>query len=145
MQLSRTADHALRIALYLAQQEPDALVPAKRVAEALGAPANYLAKTMGMLARAGLLHGMRGPTGGYRLAVPADEMSVADVIDAVEAPVEQGACLLGDRPCNERDPCAAHELWTAMMARSREAFRTTSVADLLAGDLDVLGGRSQGG
>lgn len=144
MQISRTADHALRIVLFLAQQDPEELVPAKRVAEALGAPANYLAKTMGMLARAGLLYGMRGPTGGYRLAVAADETSVAAVIDAVEPKVERGACLLGDRPCSDLDPCAAHALWTAMMERSRAALRTTTVADLLDGDLEVLPGRAAG-
>lgn len=144
MHISKTSDHALRVALYLAQQEPEELVPAKRVAAALGAPANYLAKTMGALARAGLLKGMRGPTGGYRLARPAAEIAVADVIEAVEPPLERGACLLGDRPCTDREPCAAHALWTAMMERAWQALRVTSVADLLAGDLEVLPGHPRG-
>ena len=64
--LSQTSEHAIRAVLFLAQQHGEP-VSADRVAGALGAPANYLGKTLNMLARRGLLASSRGPAGGFRL------------------------------------------------------------------------------
>lgn len=133
MNISRTADHALRAVLHLAQEDPDAWIPAHRIADALGAPSNYLAKTLGSLARAGVVEGMRGAVGGFRLARPADRLAVAEVLDAVDAPEDRRVCLLGDRLCERGDPCGAHVLWTTLQRRAQEPFRSTTVAELLAG------------
>ncbi len=131
MNITRTADHALRAVLHLAQQDGSRLVPAHEVAETLGAPANYMAKTLGALARAGILEGMRGAVGGFRLARRADELTVADVLDAVDEPRPRTMCLLGDRPCDLEHPCAVHARWTDLRARADRPYRDTSIAALL--------------
>ena len=129
--LSQTAEHALRAVLYLAQSVDEGPVPADQVATALGAPRNYLGKTLNALARAGLVEGVRGPSGGYRLLVDPRSTSVADVIRAVEEPTRRTVCLLGDRPCNEKSPCQAHATWCALGERTDALLSGTTLATLL--------------
>ena len=133
MHLSKTADHALRAVLYLAQHEEDGPMPADRIAEALGAPANYLSKTLHQLARAGVVQGYRGPKGGFLLAVPSDELPLADVIEAFDDHSKRDICLMGDRPCDESDPCGVHQTWTSIIRNARRPLEHNTVADLLAG------------
>lgn len=130
--LSQTAEHALRAVLYLARQEGEDPVPAARVASALGAPSNYLGKTLHALARAGIVEGVRGPAGGYRLRIDPAGLSLHALIGAVdEEPSARAVCLLGDRPCNEREPCRAHRAWTDVRSAHAGLLRGTTVADLL--------------
>lgn len=136
-QLSRTADHALRAVLFLAQHEGKGPIPADRIAEALGAPANYLAKTLNGLAAAGVVEGLRGPAGGFRLLVPAGELPLARVIEAFDEPHARSACLLGDRPCTDDDPCGAHRCWVAIREHARAPLQENTVRDLLDGRCDV--------
>lgn len=128
--LSQTSEHAIRALLYLAQR-PGASVPADRIARALGAPANYLAKTLSALARQGLVSSTRGPAGGFTLRGAADGITLADVVEAFGEPRSAGGCMLGDRPCSARTPCSAHEQWTAVQAAMRAPLRATTLADLL--------------
>jgi Rrf2 family iron-sulfur cluster assembly transcriptional regulator len=104
-----------------------------RIADALGAPRNYLGKTLNLLANRGLVEGVRGPAGGYRLRRPADEITVANLLVCLdEATDSRGTCLLGDRPCVAQEPCAAHERWVATLEAAWNPFRTTTLADLIA-------------
>ncbi len=129
--ISQTAEHALRAVLFLARQPATQPVPAARVAEALGAPANYLAKTLHQLAKHGVVVGTRGPTGGFRLAVAPEALTVAEVVEAFDAPVAAPICLLGGRPCTSEDPCAAHARWRAITNETGAALRRTTLADLI--------------
>lgn len=130
--LSKTADNALRALLLLAGREDARPVPVDHIAEALGAPRNYLGKTLHVLAGSGLLEGVRGPTGGYRLGRAADRITVSDVVEALDDVAERRSmCLLGDRPCDETEPCAAHHAWSAVAEAARTPLRTTTLADLI--------------
>jgi len=140
--LSQTSEHALRAVLYLARQADDASVPADVIAEALGAPPKYLAKTLNVLAKEGILRSMRGPTGGFRLAVGADRLTLARVIQPFDAPRNSGMCLLGGQPCDARKPCAAHAHWTAISEKVWAPLENSTVAELLNGagpELEVSG------
>ncbi|HEX8275468.1 MAG TPA: Rrf2 family transcriptional regulator [Longimicrobiaceae bacterium] len=129
--LSQTAEHALRAVLYLAQRAPGESVAADAIADALGAPRNYLSKTLNALARQGIVSSMRGPTGGFRLAVGAERLTLEEVVRAFDEPRERGACLLGGRPCRDEHPCEAHFRWKAVARDVWEPLRRTTVADLL--------------
>jgi Rrf2 family protein len=131
--LTRTAEHALRALLYLAQQPEGVLVPANRIAQATGAPANYLAKTLQGLAAAGLVRGTRGRDGGYALLVPAGAMTVGQVIAAFDGPRDSDRCLLGDRPCSAAKPCGAHQRWQDARWAALQAMRSVRIKDLLLG------------
>jgi Rrf2 family protein len=112
---SQTAEYAVRAALYLgAAERQGRAITAEAIARALGAPANYMAKTLNQLAKAGIMEGHRGPTGGFRLAMAPEELTIARIVGTFDAPTLKPMCLLGDRPCSARRPCEAHHQWTAM-------------------------------
>lgn len=144
MTLSQTAEHALRAVLFLARQPEGIRVPAEVIAEALAAPRNYLSKTLGTLAKEGVITSARGPSGGFRLGVPAAQLSVARVVGAFDDPSESGACLVGGRSCSAASPCAAHARWKALRAASMAPLETTMIADLL-GEAASAGARSMAG
>jgi Rrf2 family protein len=133
MALSQTSEYAVRAVLFLARAEPDVRVPAEVIATALGAPVNYMSKTLNQLAKAGVVVGTRGPTGGFRLAIPADKLAVSRVTATFTPPRNNPVCLLGDRPCTSRRPCAAHHKWTAVTRAMQAPLDETTIADLLQG------------
>ncbi len=130
--LSQTSEHAIRAVLYLARQAPGEHVPADRIARALGAPGNYLGKTLQLLARRGLLASTRGPAGGFRLVRGAGQIALAAVVHAVDdAPRAPAVCLLGNRPCRAAAPCAAHARWSGVQRDLWAPLHRTTIADLL--------------
>jgi Rrf2 family protein len=133
--LSQTSAHALRAVLYLAQQEAGEVVPADVIAEALGAPKNYLSKTLNGLAKRGVLESTRGRTGGFRLNVPAERLTLARVIEPYIEHRPREVCLLGGRPCDDRCPCSVHDRWKSVEAQVWTPLASTTVADLLSGEL----------
>ncbi len=133
--MNQTAEHAIRALIYLARQPEGSAASAERVADALGAPANYLAKTMNVLAREGLLVGTRGPGGGYRLARPADQVRLSEVVEPFTDARPRTVCLLGDRPCSDATPCAAHGQWKRLCAEIAAPLARTTLADLLSSEV----------
>jgi len=131
--LSTTADYALRAILLLARHADGASLRADEIADATGAPRNYMAKTLNALAKAGVVVSARGPLGGFCLARNADDVSIADVIDLFDEQRPQRYCLLGNRPCDLEHPCKAHHRWVDITTARRAPFAGTTVADLLAG------------
>jgi len=132
--LSSTSDYAVRAILVLAQAEPGSPMRADEVARATGSPANYLGKTLNALAKAGIVTSARGPLGGFTLAHPAHELTLARIVDCFDDTRPNPRCLLGTRPCDARHPCRAHERWTAVQKARHDALAGTTVADLLAAD-----------
>jgi Rrf2 family iron-sulfur cluster assembly transcriptional regulator len=131
--LSSTSDYALRAILVLAQASDGRPLRADQIARATGSPANYLAKTLNALAKAGLVSSTRGPFGGFVLAVPAEKLTLARIIDCFDEPRPQTRCLLGNAPCDQRHPCTAHQRWTTIKNARRAPLADTTVADLLGG------------
>lgn len=132
--LTDTAEYALRAVLFLARQKQGAHVSAAHVADELGLPRNYLSKVLRRLARRGLLESSRGPAGGFRLAVPADEMTLGAALEPFYDFSVDERCLLGHRRCSDRDPCVAHERWKRVAGEFREFFQETTVRELIEGE-----------
>lgn len=133
--LSRTAEYALRAMLALANHGQGNVLAAERLAEMTGTPANYLGKTLYALVKAGLLRSTRGRTGGFALALPPEQVTVARIADTFAEPSPPRPCLLGTGPCTSEHPCAAHFRWSAVTTAAREPLVQTTLADLLA-DVD---------
>ena len=129
--LSQTAEHALRAVLYLARQDEGKPIPAEQVADALGAPRNYLSKTLNALAKHGILASTAGRKGGFSLAVAPAALSVARVLEAFDTPGKRAVCLLGDQPCSPQSPCQAHARWSDVFLASRAPLEGSMIADLL--------------
>ena len=129
--LSRTAGYAVRAVIVLARHYGDGPVSADTLASALGAPRNYLSKTLTVLAHRGILTAARGPGGGFSLAIPPDLLTVAEVVDAfAEAPLPGNRCLLRDTPCDPVHPCSAHRRWTQITLDARQPLLRTLISEL---------------
>ena len=129
--LSLTSEYALRAVLYLAAHADGSPVKLERIAEDIGVPRNYLSKTLHQLARVGVLRSDRGPTGGFRLARPADSMTLAEIVAPFDPARLARRCILGKGQCSDETPCAAHERWKHIAEPMRAFFRSTTVHDLL--------------
>jgi Rrf2 family iron-sulfur cluster assembly transcriptional regulator len=129
--VNQTSEHAIRALLYLAQAPAGQRVAAEKIADALGAPANYLAKTLNTLRRQGLVDSSRGGSGGFRLSRTAQDITLAEVEACFAEARPRTVCLLGDAPCNASAPCAAHARWTALCAEARAPLQRTTLAELI--------------
>lgn len=128
--LNQSADHALRAVLFLAQRA-DGSCSAEVVAEGIGVPRNYLGKVLHALARAGVVSSVRGPRGGFRLAVPPDRLTLEAVIGPFQQLPKRRVCLLGNRACDPSHPCGVHQRWTGLVEPITAFFRETTIGLLL--------------
>jgi Rrf2 family protein len=110
-------------------------VTAERIATTQAVPLNFLENILGELRHAGIVRSQRGADGGFRLAKPANEISIADVIRAVEGPL---ATVRGGPPEDSVYPGAASELprvWIAVRKNIRSVVERVTVADVAGGEL----------
>ena len=131
MRVSAKVDYALRACLELAASPPGP-VKGERIATAQAIPPKFLENILLDLRQAGIIASRRGAEGGYWLARRADEISIADVIRAVEGPI---ASVRGERPekvAYEGAAAALRETWLDLRAAMRGVLEETSLADLVA-------------
>lgn len=129
--LSNTGSYALRAVIYLARHEGEGPVRVDDVAAALNVPRNYLSKVLHALVKDGALSSLRGPAGGYQLAVPASELTLAAILEPFEQVDEARTCLLGQGTCDEENPCALHYRWTGVATEVAAFFRDTVLEDVV--------------
>ncbi|GGL95888.1 MULTISPECIES: RrF2 family transcriptional regulator [Micromonospora] len=138
MRLSARVDYALRAAAELAavpeggRSRP---VTAEQIARAQEIPPKFLESILLQLRRGGIVHAQRGPEGGYWLARPAAEISLAEVIRVIDGPL---AHVRGQRPEQLGYLGAARalqEVWIALRASERQILELVSIADVAAGKL----------
>ncbi len=135
MRISAKVDYAVRATIELAATADAGPVRAEQVATAQGIPLNFLENILGELRHAGIVRSQRGPEGGFRLAKPADQVTIADVIRAVEGPL---ATVRGGPPEESHYGGAAGELprvWIAVRKSLREVVENVTVADVADGRL----------
>jgi Rrf2 family protein len=134
MRLSARADYALRAAIELAASRAGH-VTADQLAQAQNIPGKFLETILTQLRRAGLVRSQRGPDGGFWLARPATEISLADIIRAIDG---QLLGVRGERPENISYPGAAAPLqrvWIALRANERAILETVMLSDVVTGEL----------
>src|SRR5438067_4937708 len=127
---SQTVEYSLRAIVWLASH-PDEPQTNQQIADATLVPAGYLAKVMQALGRGGLVTAQRGKSGGFLLARPAAEMSVLEVVNTVEPIQRIRKCPLGIA-AHGSYLCPLHKRLDAAMAMVEDAFRDSSIADVLA-------------
>ena len=92
---------------------------------------SYLEQLFGKLRRHGLVESVRGPGGGYHLGKPLDQVSVADIIQAVDEPIDATQCG-GRENCHDDRRCMTHELWSGLNAHIFSFLRSVTLAQLVA-------------
>ncbi|MBV9285850.1 MAG: Rrf2 family transcriptional regulator [Acidimicrobiia bacterium] len=138
MRLGEPVEWALHCTTILALLPDDAALPASKLAEFHGVPAAYLAKALQSLSRAGIVESVPGRHGGYRLGVPAAEVTLLDVVEAVEGHETSFRCTeIRKRGPAKVSPrlyspvCAIAEAMYRADEAWRAELRKTTIADLL--------------
>ncbi len=91
---------------------------------------SYLEQLFARLRKAGMVTGVRGPGGGYKLSRPAADINIADIIEAVDEPVDSTKCG-GEGNCQEGLPCLTHDLWMGLSEQIRSYLQNISLGELL--------------
>ncbi len=136
MQLSTKGRYAVMAMTDLAGRGGERAVSVAEIAERQQISQAYLEQLFARLRRRGLVTASRGPGGGYRLARPADETSVADVVIAVDEPLRAIRCAGGATGCMKGGArCLTHDLWEETGRQIRNYLASVSLADVVAGRL----------
>jgi Rrf2 family protein len=135
--LTTTSQHALRALVLLARAGAARSTLGRDLAREGDIPANYLAKILLALQRAGVVKATRGSGGGYRLAAGADEITLIRVVEALEGQAARPQCLLGhDLPCSDERDCSAHGAWREVRTHYVEFLERTTLAQIAGGTSD---------
>ena len=143
MRLTTKGRFAVTAMIDVALHGSDNPVTLAAVSERQKISLSYLEQLFGKLRRHGLVDSVRGPGGGYNLARPAGELSVADIITAVDEPIDATQCG-GKENCHDDRRCMTHELWAGLNAHILEFLRSVTLAELVRqntpkqGDVAVL-------
>jgi Rrf2 family protein len=136
LKVPQKLEYAMRAMIELAEcraEDPDAVVPAREIAERQQVPVRFLEQQLGSLSRAGLVESFRGAGGGCRIARDPAEITIAEVADAIEGQIYPVFCLEpSDHTCFADSRCGLQGFWADVARAVQEVFERTTVADLAA-------------
>jgi Rrf2 family protein len=132
MQITRQADYALRAMLYLAQLEPSQRAATSQIAEEQHIPPSFLAKIISQLSIAGLIHTSRGARGGVSLARNPGEISILEVVEAIDGPIALNECTHSVSSCPFGETCPLRPLWCETQADLVQRLRMTTFASFVS-------------
>jgi len=145
MRLSTRGRYAVMAMVELAARQERAALPAPgkntapvslaEIAAAQMLSLAYLEQLFGPLRRAGLVASARGPGGGYRLARPANQISISDIVDAVQEPIRATRCEDGAPGCIGGRRCITHDLWAELDEQIRLFLDGMMLSDVVLGDV----------
>jgi Rrf2 family protein len=135
VRITAKADYAVRAAVELAASGGSGPVKAEQISEAQGIPLNFLENILAELRRAGIVESRRGAAGGYLLARPAAEVSLADVIRAVEGPLANVRGVSPDGLEYAGSAARLRDVWVALRANVRGVLEQVTLTDVAKGDL----------
>lgn len=130
--ISLTTIHAIRALAHLAEADGDEYVGARSLAADIDAPPNYLSKLLKSLSYTGIVTSRKGKGGGFRLARPADQIRLLDVVEPIEHLSLQPECVFRRERCSADSPCPLHTRWAAVRGQLMEFLKDTTIADVVA-------------
>jgi len=122
MILSKSCIYAIQAAIYVAAEGKGGFVPINKIADRLEISFHFLTKVLQQFTHAGILNSYRGPKGGVALAKQADEITLYQLVEAIDGTKVFTECMLGLPGCGTAEPCPAHDHWVLV----RQQF--TSIA-----------------
>jgi Rrf2 family protein len=131
MRMSTKGHHAVRIMVFLATS-PGRPITKQEIGKSENISPGYIQQLMGRLTNAGLAQSHRGKEGGFSLALPPEEITVQQVLQATEGSFELSPCVTHPEICTRIDTCAANPLWTKVTVAVNDLFDRTTIADLAA-------------
>ncbi len=130
MEITRQADYAMRAVLHVAGLGEGERSPTSLIAAEQDVPLPFLAKIISQLAVKGIVDAMRGASGGVRLARPAEDISLLEVVEAIDGPLTLNRCVLSPSSCKFSGTCPMHEIWLEVREDLVAKLSSVSIADL---------------
>lgn len=126
--LGSRGDYAVRAVLYLSRHP--GVRRRREISQAMDIPDKFLPQILGALVRAGIARSVVGRNGGYELARSAGSISLREVVEVAEGPIELSKCLLRGGPCYWVEKCALHDTWSSAQSALVTQLATTTFAQL---------------
>jgi Rrf2 family protein len=133
MILTRRSDYGLRAVFALARSPH--MLSAKQIAQEQNLPVAFVKKLLQKLCRAGLVKATVGKQGGYALARAPEEISIRELLEALEGDLAPVSCLASDHLCELADGCTTRRIWEQIDQKIQEALESLSLGDILTYDL----------
>ena len=132
---SKACEYGIRATIYVAGQSlEDKRASLKGIAQAIDSPVAFTAKILQQLVRDRILTSVMGPTGGFELAKKRmDEITLSQVVDAIDGDSIYRGCGLGLKACNARQPCPVHDKFAKIRDDLKDMLESTSVYELATG------------
>ena len=133
MQITRSEEYGLKGVLFLAKQPPEKITLVSEISKEQNIPETFLAKIFQRLSKVGVLRSIRGSKGGFSLGKPAKEITMKEVIEALEGPIALNRCLRREGECKEEKGCPLHQVWEKAQQRILDILDKTTMEDLIKG------------
>jgi len=130
MELTRKGEYAIRGIVFLARQPAGKVALISEIAESTKVPQTFLAKIFQSFAKLGLVASFRGTGGGFVLGRPAAQISLREVVEAVEGPIMPNRCLINDSHCDRSQRCTVHPVWRKVQAQVVEILESVTIDEL---------------
>lgn len=130
---SSACGYAIRSLSWLALKRPDGYMLVDEICEGANVPRHFLAKVFQDLVRRGLLVSARGRGGGFALARPADEITLLEIVEAVDGSSALQQCVVGMARCDDKQPCPEHDQWKPIRTRVRKYLERTTLKRMAHG------------
>jgi Rrf2 family protein len=131
MQITRQADYAVRAVLYLANLGNNERAATSTVAEDQRIPPSFLAKIISQLSIAGLLHTSRGARGGVTLARDPQDITLLEVVEAIDGPIQLNECVGEENDCSFESGCPLRAVWSDAQNELVTRLKKTNFAQLM--------------
>ncbi len=136
MQITRQADYAVRAVLYLAQQGPEQRAATSHIAQDQKIPPSFLAKIVSQLSVAGILQTSRGARGGVSLARNPQDISVLEVVEAIDGPILLNECVADNgSSCTFGDTCPMRPVWCDAQVELVDRLSNTNFGQFVRQDV----------
>ena len=130
MQVTREGDYGIRSVLYLSRQPYKKVSFVNEISEEYKIPRSFLAKILQKLVKAKIVRSYRGVKGGFSLARQAREISVLEVLEAIEGKLALNVCISDKRKCSFSKHCPSHILWLNVQAKVVDTLKKSNFEDL---------------
>lgn len=130
LHITRKGDYAIRGMVCLAGKPEDEFSLLGNIAESTDVPKALLAKIFQQFGKVGLVHSARGAGGGFTLARPAEKISLLEIIEAVEGPIQLNRCLIAGGVCGRDAVCTVHPVWRGVQESMRSVLGGISLKQL---------------
>lgn len=127
---SRQCEYGIQAALVLATKKHEGWTALSEITARINVPNHYMAKILQNMARDGLLDSWKGPQGGFKLAKPAAQITLLEIVEAIDGTGFLKKCVLGFPDCSSDDPCPIHKTWEKVREQLVNSLGKKSLADM---------------